>query len=124
MRVLLVEDSPTLRAVERQALQEAGYLDVIEAGDGLEALHRLTLDRPDIMLVDWNMPRLDGAALTRRIRHADRSLPVIVMMAEADRARVLQAVQAGANNYITKPFCADSLAEKIRQTLAITPVPT
>lgn len=118
MKILLVDDSRTIRAIQRKALRQLGYDDIIEAADGLEALAAIAAARPDLMLVDWNMPNMDGMALVRKVRETDSHLPIIMCTTEAEKSRVLTAIRAGVNDYVVKPFTAESLAEKINRTLA------
>lgn len=117
MKVLLVDDSRTIRKIQRNVLARLGHTDVLEASDGLEALKLLEKARPDLVLIDWNLPNMDGLALVRRIRSTDKSLPLIMCTTESDRARVLEALKAGVNNYVVKPFSTETLAEKITQTM-------
>lgn len=118
MRILLVDDSRTIRNIQKSVLKQIGHEEVAEAGDGIEALAQIGVQRPDLMLVDWNMPNMDGITLVRKVRESDKSLPMIMCTTEAEKARVLEAVKAGVNNYIVKPFTAESLSEKIKQTMA------
>jgi len=118
MKILLVDDSRTIRNIQKNVLAQLGYTDVLEAGDGVEALKVLSENRPDLMLVDWNMPNMDGLSLVKAIREKDKTLPIIMCTTEAEKGRVLEAIKAGVNNYVVKPFTAETLAEKIEQTLA------
>jgi two-component system chemotaxis response regulator CheY len=118
MRILLVDDSRTIRNFQKGALKGLGYDDILEASDGLEALKIFGATPPDLMLVDWNMPNMDGISLIRKIRETDKTVPIIMCTSESDRSRVLEAVNAGVNNYIVKPFTAKTLAEKIHATLS------
>ncbi len=70
------------------------------------------------MLVDWNMPNMDGITLIRKVRETDKDLPIIMVTTEAEKTRVIEAVEAGVNNYIVKPFTADTRSEKINQTMS------
>jgi len=78
----------------------------------------LAKERPDQMLVDWNMPNMDGITLIRKVRETDKDLPIIMVTTEAEKTRVIEAVEAGVNNYIVKPFTADTRSEKINQTMS------
>ena len=123
MKILLVDDSRTIRNIQKCTLRSLGYEDVLEAADGVEALRILAENPPDLMLVDWNMPNMDGLTLIRRIRETDRALPIIMCTTEAEKARVLEAVKAGVNNYVLKPFTAQTLGDKISATMARSKVP-
>jgi len=118
MKILLVDDSRTIRNIQKGTLKTLGYEDVVEASDGLDALRVMGECKPELLLVDWNMPNMDGITLIRKIRETDRSLPIIMCTTEAEKSRVLEAVKAGVNNYVVKPFTAQTLAEKINQTMA------
>ena len=83
----------------------------------IEALASIARQKPDLILVDWNMPNMDGITLIRKVRETDKGLPIIMVTTEAEKARVLEAVKAGVNNYVVKPFTAETLAEKITQTM-------
>jgi two-component system, chemotaxis family, chemotaxis protein CheY len=118
MKILLVDDSRTIRNIQRNVLGQLGHSEIQEAGDGVEALQVLKLSRPDLMLVDWNMPNMDGLTLVKTVRETDKDLPIIMCTTEAEKARVLEAIKAGVNNYVVKPFTAETMAEKIDQTMA------
>lgn len=118
MKILLVDDSRTIRNIQKKALATINMTDVAEAADGLEALASIKAERPDLVLVDWNMPNMDGITLVRKVRETDKTLPMIMVTTEAERTRVVTALKAGVNNYVVKPFTADTLAEKINQTMA------
>jgi len=117
MKIMLVDDSRTIRNIQKNVLSRLGHTDIIEAGDGVEALNLLKGDQPDLVLIDWNMPNMDGITLVREIRTTDKQLPLIMCTTEAEKSRVLEALKAGVNNYIVKPFSTETLAEKINQTM-------
>lgn len=118
MKIMLVDDSRTIRNIQKNVLAQLGHTDVLEAADGVQALELLQKDRPDLMLVDWNMPNMDGLTLVKTVREKDKQLPLIMCTTEAEKQRVIEALKAGVNNYVVKPFTADTLAEKISQTMA------
>jgi two-component system chemotaxis response regulator CheY len=118
MKILLVDDSRTIRNIQKNVLKQLGHENVAEAGDGLEALASVAAGRPDLMLVDWNMPNMDGITLVRRIRETDKSLPIIMCTTESEKTRVVEAIKAGVTDYVVKPFTAQSLSEKIERTMA------
>ena len=120
MKILLVDDSRTIRNIQKNVLAQLGYTEVMEAADGVEALKVIAENRPDLALIDWNMPNMDGITLVRKIRETDKTLPLIMCTTEAEKTRVLEAIKAGVNNYVVKPFTAETLAEKITATLAKT----
>ncbi|WP_179404128.1 chemotaxis response regulator CheY [Burkholderia guangdongensis] len=115
MRILVVDDFPTMRRIVRNLLKELGYGNVDEAEDGAAALVRLRNGGFDFVISDWNMPNLDGLAMLQAIR-ADASLshlPVLMVTAEAKKENIIAAAQAGANGYVVKPFTAATLDEKL-----------
>ena len=118
MKILLVDDSRTIRNIQKNTLATMGHTDVLEAADGVEALAVLAKTKPDLVLVDWNMPNMDGITLIRKVRETDKALPLIMVTTEAEKTRVMEALKAGVNNYVVKPFTADTLSEKIDATLA------
>ena len=118
MKILLVDDSRTIRNIQKNTLKTLGHEDVVEAADGLEALACLAQQKVDLMLVDWNMPNMDGITMIRKVRETDKTTPIIMVTTEAEKSRVIEAVKAGVNNYVVKPFSAETLSEKINQTMA------
>ncbi len=118
MKILLVDDSRTIRNIQKNVLKQLGHEDIAEAGDGVEALASVAEGRPDLMLVDWNMPDMDAITLVRRVRETDKSMPIIMCTTEAEKTRVIEAIKAGVNDYVVKPFTAESLSEKIERTMA------
>lgn len=117
MKVMLVDDSRTIRNIQRNVLGQLGYTDIVEAGDGVEALAKMAEGMPELMLIDWNMPNMDGITLVRKIRETNKTIPLIMVTTEAEKTRVIEAIKAGVNNYCIKPFTVESLGEKINQTL-------
>lgn len=118
MRILLVDDSRTIRNIQKNVLRQIGHTDILEAEDGVQALAYFPNRAPDLMLVDWNMPNMDGITLVRKVRELNKTVPIIMCTTEAEKSRVLEAIKAGVNNYLVKPFTVESLSEKITQTLA------
>lgn len=117
MKILLVDDSRTIRNIQKNTLKTLGHEDIVEAADGLEALARLGSGKVDLMLIDWNMPNMDGITLVKKVRETDKQTPMIMVTTEAEKSKVVEAVKAGVNNYVVKPFTAETLAEKINQTM-------
>jgi two-component system chemotaxis response regulator CheY len=117
MKIMLVDDSRTIRNIEKNVLTQLGHSDLLEAGDGVEALNLIATQMPDLFLVDWNMPNMDGLTLVKNIRTKNKQVPIIMVTTEAEKSRVVEAIKAGVNNYVVKPFTADTLGEKIQQTL-------
>ena len=120
MKILSVDDSTTMRRIIGRVVGMLGY-DFAEAANGVEALELLARDHADIALVimDINMPEMDGITCLQAIKadEALKHLPVMMVTTDSDRTRIIQAVQAGAANYVTKPFSHDDLVSKIAATL-------
>lgn len=119
MKILLVDDSRTMRSIQRKVLESmSAGADFTEAADGVEALAAIAAKgKFDLVLVDWNMPNMDGHTLVTRIREKDKATPLVMVTTEAEKQRVLDAIKAGANNYVVKPFTPETLSEKVKQTL-------
>ena len=113
--VLIVDDAPTMRRIVRSLLREIGIRNVREAEDGIVALEELKQRRADLVVSDWNMPQMSGIELLRAIRGDDglKDIPVLMVTAESKKENIMEAVQAGVNNYIVKPFNAKTLEEKL-----------
>ena len=115
LRFLVVDDFPTMRRIVRNLLKELGFTNVDEAEDGAVALTKLREGNFEFVVSDWNMPNMDGLTLLQNVR-ADaqlKSLPFLMITAEAKKENITAAVQAGASNYIVKPFTAATLQEKL-----------
>jgi len=120
MKILAVDDSPTMRRIIVNTLKRAGYENVIEATDGKDALARLKTEKFGFVITDWNMPEMDGLTFVTAIR-ADpefKSMPVLMITTRSVKEDIIEAMKAGVNNYIVKPFTPEILAEKINQILA------
>ncbi|MGQ9659008.1 MAG: chemotaxis response regulator CheY [Thermochromatium sp.] len=115
MKILIVDDFSTMRRIIKNLLRELGFNNTAEADDGSTALPMLKSGGFDFLITDWNMPNMEGLALLKAVR-ADpmlKSLPVLMVTAEAKREQIIEAAQAGVNGYIVKPFTAETLKEKI-----------
>jgi two-component system chemotaxis response regulator CheY len=115
MKILTVDDFSTMRRIIRNMLRQLGYTNIVEAEDGAEALSLLQREKVDFVISDWNMPNMSGLDLLKAIRADEnlKPLPVLLVTAEALKENVLEAVKAGVNNYVVKPFTAETLKEKI-----------
>lgn len=115
MPVLVVDDYKTMVRIIRNLLKQIGFEDVDEASDGTEALSKLKERQYGLVISDWNMEPMTGYELLKRVRDdADlNSLPFIMVTAEAKSENVIAAKKAGVNNYIVKPFNAQTLKSKI-----------
>jgi two-component system, chemotaxis family, chemotaxis protein CheY len=118
MKILLVDDSRTIRKIQIKILAQLGLTDVVEANDGVEALAKISTDKPDLILLDWNMPNMDGLSFLKILRGGGVKTPVIMVATEAERSRILEAVEAGVTNYVVKPFTPKVLGQKVKETMA------
>ncbi|MDO8958323.1 MAG: chemotaxis response regulator CheY [Rhodocyclaceae bacterium] len=115
IRFLVVDDFSTMRRIVRNLLKELGFTNVDEAEDGAVAWQKIQSTPFDFIITDWNMPNMDGLTLLQTIRgHATyKTLPVLMITAEAKKENIIAAAQAGATGYIVKPFTAATLNEKL-----------
>ena len=120
MKALVVDDSRAMRALIGQVLKKLGF-EVIDAGNGREALSRLA-EKPDLALVDWHMPEMDGLAFVRAVRAdpANAALRIMMVTTETEMGQMATALEAGANEYIMKPFTRDVIEQKLA-LLGLTP---
>ncbi len=118
MKILLVDDSKTMRNIQIKTLNSLGFDDTVEAEDGQQALDQVAAHSPDLILLDWNMPVMNGMEFLKAFRSENQSTPVIMVTTEAEKSRVIEAIKAGVNNYVIKPFTPDVLKERIDETLA------
>jgi two-component system, chemotaxis family, chemotaxis protein CheY len=112
-KVLVADDSSTMRKIILRSLQAVGVPDAAEAGDGEEAVNMFKAGTYDLVLTDWNMPKKNGLDVIREIRAVNTTVPIIMVTTEAEKTRVLEAIQAGVSDYLVKPFTADMLREKL-----------
>ena len=123
MAILTVDDSTTIRRIVKRSVDEMG-LEVLEAADGAQALKTLYEKAGEIQLIllDWNMPGMTGLEVLKAIKADARFKDIVVMMltSEADQNFVVEALKAGAQNYLTKPFDAKMLVLKIQESLSLT----
>ena len=119
LRVLLAEDDPDIQRVARLALRRAEF-DVTVANNGVEALARVAEARPDLILLDWMMPDMDGLETCTRLKSdpATKDIPVIFLTARSQESEISQGLALGAIGYVTKPFDALSLGSRVRDLLS------
>jgi len=115
MRILVVDDFSTMRRIVKNLLADLGLTNVAEAEDGGVAFTMLKQGGFDFVVTDWNMPGVTGIELLKMIRADEKlkTLPVLMVTAEAKREQIIEAAQAGVNGYIIKPFTAATLKEKL-----------
>ncbi len=115
MRVLVVDDFSTMRRIIKNILRQLGFNNIVEADDGTTAWDALNRDKIDFVISDWNMPKMAGIDLLRKVRASEEfgKLPFLMVTAEAQQENIIEAVQAKVSNYIVKPFTAETLGAKI-----------
>jgi two-component system chemotaxis response regulator CheY len=119
--VLVVDDFATMRRIVRGILLDMELKQILEAENGSHALKLLETQKVDLIISDWNMPVMSGIELLRHVRADDRykSIPFLMVTAEAQQANLVEAVQAKVSNYVVKPFTPDMLAEKIAKVIPL-----
>ncbi len=118
MKILLIDDSRTMRDIARSVLVQLGDVEVLEASSGEDGLNMARTMVPDLVLVDDTMPGMDGLAFVRALREDDDATPVVLVGSDNRQERVVDAVKAGASNYIAKPYTPDLLSQRVQETLS------
>jgi two-component system chemotaxis response regulator CheY len=120
MRFLIVDDSSTMRRIIINTLNRLGHQDFVEASNGREGMERLAGAPVDMIITDWNMPEMSGIDFIRAVRadggHGE--VPVLMVTTNAAKDDIVEALRAGVNNYVVKPFTSDTIKEKIDAVLA------
>lgn len=122
MKLLVVDDSSTMRRIIKNTLQRLGYEDILEAEHGVEAWEIMdTKEGIGVLITDWNMPEMNGLDLVKKVRADDRykEIPIIMVTTEGGKSEVIIALKAGVNNYIVKPFTPQVLKEKLEVVLGV-----
>jgi two-component system chemotaxis response regulator CheY len=119
VRLLVVDDSSTMRRIIKNSLKAIGYDDVVDAENGQGALARLESEKVDLVITDWNMPVMNGLELVIAMRASPtlKQMPILMVTTVAEKEEILKAMQAGVSNYVVKPFDAATLKKKIDQIL-------
>lgn len=119
LKILAVDDSPTMRRIIINTLKRAGYTNVVEASDGKDAIAKLKVEDVNFVITDWNMPEMDGLTFVKTIRGMDeyKSIPVLMVTTRSVKDDIVEALKVGVNNYIVKPFTPNTLKDKIEQVL-------
>lgn len=115
VKFLVVDDSLTMRRIVINTLKTIGYGDVVEAGDGKDAMAKLLSEGADFLITDWNMPEMNGLELTKWVRGNAQfgAMPILMVTTRGNKEDVIEAMKVRVNNYIVKPFTAQGLKEKI-----------
>lgn len=122
LKFLVVDDSVTMRRIVINSLRNLGYSNFVEAGEGKEALDKLTADGEiNFIITDWNMPVMSGLELVKSVRSHDKfsNLSILMVTTRGVKEDIVEALQARVNNYIVKPFTPQILKEKIDQILQV-----
>jgi len=117
IRTLVVDDSGAMRRILSNYLGKLGFEKIKEAPNGRKALFQIAVSEFDLVLMDWNMPEMNGLDTLKTIRSKGLKMPVVMITTEGDKRHVVQALTAGANNYIVKPFTLEILGKKLWETL-------
>jgi len=117
MKILIVDDFATMRRIMKNILKQIGFSNIIEADDGTTAMEELKKTAVDLIISDWNMPKMTGLDLLKNVRGTDglKDVPFLMVTAEAQKQNVIDAVQAGVTNYVVKPFTAEAISEKLEK---------
>ncbi|MCH8824046.1 MAG: response regulator [Planctomycetes bacterium] len=118
LRVMVIDDSKTMRNIEKSILNQLGYTEIEEACNGQDALTKVAAFNPDLLLLDWNMPNMDGLTFVKTYREQGNKTPIIMVTTENEKTRIVEAIKAGVQNYVVKPFTPDVLGERIADTMA------
>jgi two-component system chemotaxis response regulator CheY len=119
MRVLVVDDFATMRRIVKNILRQIGFTNIAEADHGKAALNEIKGGGVDLVLCDWNMPEMSGIELLTTMKSDDelKDIPFVMITAEATKESILEAVNAGVDSYIIKPFTAETIGEKLKKLL-------
>lgn len=113
IKALIADDSGVMRKIIVRAANAAGITEIVEAVDGADAIDKFAKDPFDVILTDWNMPNKSGLEVIQEIRGQGSKVPIIMVTTEGEKSNVLQAIQAGVTDYLTKPFEASDLQAKL-----------
>ncbi len=113
MKILLVDDSSTMRTIVGRCIEKLDLGRVMEAADGLEALQVFEQTPFDLIISDWNMPEMNGLEFLQAVRTRNRTIPFVMVTTEAESQQVATAIQSGVSDYLLKPFEPDALRQKL-----------
>lgn len=119
IKILIVDDFATMRRILKNILKQLGFKNLVEADDGTTAWEVLESQEIDLIISDWNMPKMTGLELLKKVRASDqyKKSPFLMVTAEAQKQNVIEAVQAGVSNYVVKPFTAEAISDKLTKIL-------
>jgi two-component system chemotaxis response regulator CheY len=122
MKIITIDDSSTMRRIIKNTLERIGYGgNILEAEDGKQALDILSQNKVDLIITDWNMPNMDGLTFVKKIRSMREwdDVPIIMVTTEAAKEDIIEALKAGVNHYVVKPFTPQTLKEKIEVVMGL-----
>ena len=121
--IITVDDSSTMRRIIKNTLQKLGFMNILEAENGADALDVMAKfsGQIDLIITDWNMPEMDGLFFVKTVRSKSeyKDTPILMVTTEAAKEDILTALKSGVNNYVVKPFSPDTLQEKVFKLLGI-----
>lgn len=119
IKILIIDDFATMRRILKNILKQLGFKNLVEADDGTTALDVLESQKIDLIISDWNMPKMTGLELLKKVRASTeyKKTPFLMVTAEAQKQNVIEAVQAGVSNYVVKPFTAEAISDKLEKIL-------
>lgn len=112
-KILIVDDAAFMRMTVKDALGKAGYTDVVEAADGLQAVEKYKEEKPDLVIMDITMPNMDGLQALKEIRSIDSDASVVMCSAMGQESMVIEAIKSGAKDFIVKPFKPDRILKTV-----------
>jgi two-component system chemotaxis response regulator CheY len=117
MRILIVDDFSTMRRIIKNILKQLEFTNVVDADDGTTAWEVLNKDKIEFVISDWNMPKMTGLELLKKVRSSEEfaDMPFLMVTAEGQQENIIEAVQAGVSNYIVKPFTPETIEQKIEK---------
>ncbi len=117
IKILIVDDFATMRKIIKNILIQLGFKEILEADDGTTALEILKKQKVDLIISDWNMPKMNGLELLKAIRRDEnlKNIRFIMVTAEAQKDNVIEAIKCGVNQYVVKPFTPETLKEKLEK---------
>ena len=117
IKILIVDDFSTMRKIIRNILTQLGFKNILEADDGTTALEILKKEKVDLIISDWNMPKMSGLELLKAVRSDEnfKDIPFVMVTAEAQKESILEAIKYKVNQYIVKPFTPETLKEKLEK---------
>lgn len=120
-RVLIADDSGPMRMIVERNLKSVGIHEIVQAADGMEAFKLFSSSVFNLVVTDYNMPRMTGMELTKEIRASGSVVPILMMTTEAERSTIVEAIQAGVSGYLIKPFDTELLRKKLEKLMSLQP---